>query len=157
MKAFFSSEMSKEEKYQGLKKAVLAFGALIIVGFALAHMFGTFEGLRDAQQYSEIPGFLDAVIADRKAMLLSDTIRSLVLVLISGTALWLFLKGKVKPVIVIVGLTLLILFDLISVNKKYVNADDFKTARKIKKPFTKSDADKLSYKIKAITGLQILQ
>ena len=143
LKAFFSAEMSKEEKYQGLKKAVLAFGALIIAGFALAHMFGTFEGLRDAQQYSEIPGFLDAVIADRKAMLLSDTIRSLVLVLISGTALWLFLRGKVKPVIVIVGLTLLILFDLISVNKKYVNADDFKTARKIKKPFTKSDADKI--------------
>ena len=143
LKAFFSSEISKEEKYQGLKKAVLAFGALIIAGFALAHMFGTFEGLRDAQQYSEIPGFLDAVIADRKAMLLSDTIRSLVLVLISGTALWFFLKGKLKPVIIIVGLTLLILFDLISVNKKYVNADDFKTARKIKKPFTKSDADKI--------------
>jgi hypothetical protein len=143
LKAFFSAEMNKEEKYQGLKKAMLAFGALIILGFALAHMFGTFEGLRDAQQYSEIPGFLDAVIADRKAMLLSDTIRSLVLVLISGTALWLFLRGKVKPVIVIVGLTLLILFDLISVNKKYVNADDFKTARKIKKPFTKSDADKI--------------
>ena len=143
LKAFFSAEMSTEEKYQGLKKAVLAFGALIIAGFALAHMFGTFEGLRDAQQYSEIPGFLDAVIADRKAMLLSDTIRSLVLVLISGTALWFFLKGKLKPVIVIVGLTLLILFDLISVNKKYVNADDFKTARKIKKPFTKSDADKI--------------
>ena len=143
LKAFFSAEMSTEEKYQGLKKVVLAFGALIIAGFALAHMFGTFEGLRDAQQYSEIPGFLDAVIADRKAMLFSDTIRSLVLVLISGTALWFFLKGKVKPVIVIVGLTLLILFDLISVNKKYVNADDFKTARKIKKPFTKSDADKI--------------
>lgn len=143
LKAFFSTEMSKEEKYQGLKKAVLAFGALIIAGFALAHMFGTFEGLRDAQQYSEVPGFLDAVIADRKSMLFSDTIRSLVLVLISGTALWFFLKGKVKPVIVIVGLTLLILFDLISVNKKYVNADDFKTARKIKKPFTKSDADRL--------------
>jgi hypothetical protein len=142
LKAFFSSEISKEEKYQGLKKAVLTFGALMIIGFALAHVFGTFEGLRDAQQYSEIPGFLDAVIADRKAMLLSDTIRSLVLVFISGTALWLFLKGKVKPVIVIVGLTLLILFDLISVNKKYVNADDFKTARKIKKPFTKSGADK---------------
>ena len=142
LKAFFSSEISKEEKYQGLKKAVLTFGALMIIGFAFAHMFGTFEGLRDAQQYGEIPGFLDAVIADRKAMLFSDTIRSLVLVLISGTALWLFLKGKVKPVIVIVTLTLLILFDLISVNKKYVNADDFKTARKIKKPFTKSGADK---------------
>ena len=143
LKAFFSSEISKEEKYQGLKKAVFTFGALIIIGFAFAHMFGTFEGLRDAQQYGEIPGFLDAVIADRKAMLFSDTIRSIMLVLISGAALWLFLKGKLKPIVVIFGFTLLILFDLISVNKKYVNADDFKTARKIEKPFTKSDADKI--------------
>ncbi|MFT5959631.1 MAG: hypothetical protein ACI8VJ_001391 [Polaribacter sp.] len=143
LKAFFSSAMRKEEKQQGLKKAVLAFVALIVTGFCLAHMFGTFEGLRDAQQYSEIPGFLDAVISDRKAMLFSDTIRSLILVLISGGVLWLFLKGKLKSVFVIIGLTLFILFDLISVNKKYVNADDFKSARKIEKPFTKSDADKL--------------
>ncbi|MFT5257508.1 MAG: hypothetical protein ACI9KF_001138 [Arenicella sp.] len=143
LKAFFSSAMRKEEKQQGLKKAVLAFVALIVTGFCLAHMFGTFEGLRDAQQYSEIPGFLDAVISDRKAMLFSDTIRSLILVLISGGVLWLFLKDKLKSVFVIIGLTLFILFDLISVNKKYVNADDFKSARKIEKPFTKSDADKL--------------
>jgi hypothetical protein len=143
LKAFFSSEINNEEKQQALKKAVLAFGGLIIVGFSLAHMFGTFEGLRDVQQYSEIPGFLDAVIADRKEMLFSDTIRSLVLVLISGAALLLFLKDKLKSVFVIVGLTLFILFDLISVNKKYVNEDDFQIARKIEKPFTKSDADKL--------------
>jgi hypothetical protein len=143
LKAFLSSAMHKEEKQQGLKKAVLAFVALIVAGFCLAHMFGTFKGLRDAQQYSEIPGFLDAVISDRKAMLFSDTIRSLILVLISGGVLWLFLKDKLKSVFVIIGLTLFILFDLISVNKKYVNADDFKSARKIEKPFTKSDADKL--------------
>jgi len=143
LKAFFSSELRKEEKQQGLKKAVLAFGALLIAGFCLAHMFGTFEGLRDAQQYGEVPGFLDAVISDRKAMLFSDTLRSLILVLISGGVLWLFLKDKLKSVFVIISLTLFILFDLISVNKKYVNADDFKSARKIEKPFTKSAADKL--------------
>jgi uncharacterized membrane protein YfhO len=143
LKAFFSPAMRKEEKQQGLKKAVLAFVALIVAGFCLAHMFGTFEGLRDAQQYSEIPGFLDAVISDRKAMLFSDTIRSLILVLISGGVLWLFLKDKLKSIFVIIVLTLFVLFDLISVNKKYVNADDFKSAGKIEKPFTKSDADKL--------------
>jgi hypothetical protein len=143
LQAFFSSEMSKEEKQQGLKKAVLVFGGLILVGFALAHLFGSFEGLRDAQQYSEIPGFLDAVIADRKEMLFSDTMRSLVFVFISGGVLWLFLKDKLKSVFVMVALTLFILFDLISVNKKYVNKDDFQSARKIEKPFTKSAADKI--------------
>jgi hypothetical protein len=141
LKAFFSSGITKEDKQESLKKSVLFFGGLIIIGFGLAHLFGAFEGLRDAQQYSEIPGFLDAVIADRKAMLFSDTVRSLVLVIITGGVLWFFLKGKLKSVFAIVGITLFILFDLISVNKKYVNADDFKASRKIEKPFTASPAD----------------
>ena len=143
VKELFSSKRLKVEKYEALKKAVLVFCGLIVVGFGFAHMFGAFEGLRDAQQYSEIPGFLDAVIADRKAMLFSDTMRSLILVIISGGVLWYFLKDKLKPVFVISALTLFILFDLISVNKKYVNADDFKASRKIEKPFIASAADKI--------------
>ena len=142
LKEFFSSKIDAKEKQEYLKKAVIVFGGLILVGFGFAHMFGTFEGLRDAQQYSEIPGFLDAVIADRKAMLFSDSLRSLVLVLISSTVLWFFLKRKLKSVFVILALTVFILFDLISVDKKYVSADDFKSARKIEKPFTASAADK---------------
>lgn len=149
LKQLFSSKRAIDVKITALKKAVFVFGGLIIIGFGLAHMFGTFEGLRDAQQYSEVPGFLDAVMADRKAMLLSDTIRSLVLVLISGGLLWFFLKEKIKAVFVIVGLTILILFDLISVDKKYVSADDFKASRKIEKPFIASNADKKILKDKS--------
>ena len=143
LKEFFSKESSKLEKQEALKKAMLFFGGLIIVGFGLAHVFGTFEGLRDAQQYSEIPGFLEAVIADRKDMLFSDTLRSLVLVFISGAILWLLLKNKLKSLLAIVLLIVLILFDLISVNKRYVNADDFKVSRKIEEPFKATAADKI--------------
>jgi uncharacterized membrane protein HdeD (DUF308 family) len=143
LKEFFSKESSKLEKQEALKKAMLFFGGLIIVGFGLAHVFGAFEGLRDAQQYSEIPGFLEAVIADRKDMLFSDTLRSLVLVFISGAILWLLLKNKLKSLLAIVLLIVLILFDLISVNKRYVNADDFKVSRKIEEPFKATAADKI--------------
>ena len=143
LKEFFSKESAKLEKLEALKKAVLFFAGLIIVGFGLAHVFGGFEGLRDAQQYSEIPGFLEAVIADRKDMLFSDTLRSLLLVFISGAILWLLLKNKLKSLLAIVLLTVLILFDLISVNKRYVNADDFKISRKIEEPFKATAADKI--------------
>jgi len=142
LQAFFSSKIAKKEKQEALKKTVYTFGGLIIAGFLLAHMIGTFEGLRDAQQYSEIPGFLEAVIADRKAMLLTDTMRSLVLMLFAAGFLWYLLKEKIKQVPVILGLLVLLLFDLISVDKNYVNADDFKSARKIKKPFVATNADK---------------
>jgi uncharacterized membrane protein HdeD (DUF308 family) len=142
LKEFFSKERLITEKQEALKKAMLFFGGLIIVGFGLANIFGAFEGLRDAQQYSEIPGFLEAVIADRKDMLFSDSVRSLILTGISGSILWLLLKNKLKSFLAILGITALILFDLISVNKRYVNADDFKLAKKIERPFEASMADK---------------
>ena len=141
LKAFFNSEISNEHKQKALKTAVVVFGGLIVVGFLLVHSFSTFEGLRDAN-YTDLPGLLDAVIADRKSMLFKDTLRSLVLVILSGSMLWFFLKDKLKPLYVILGLGVFILFDLISVNKNYVNEDDFQPSRRVDKPFTASNADK---------------
>ena len=142
LKGFFSNQISSEEKIKALKKAISIFGGIIVVGFLFAHAFSTFEGIRDSQ-YGELPGLIEAVIADRKAILLSDTLRSLFLVFISGGVLWFLLKNKVKQTQVILAFAILILFDLISVNKKYVNEDDFKSARKIEKPFIASQVNKL--------------
>ncbi|WP_218599552.1 YfhO family protein [Polaribacter sp. NJDZ03] len=142
LKEFFSSKISSDEKLDGLKKAVYAFGGLIIVGFLLAHGFSTFEGIRDAQ-YKQLPGLADAIISDRKSMLFTDTLRSLFLMILSAGILWMLLKDKLKQGVAILALTVFLLFDLISVDKKYVNEDDFKSARKIDKPFIASTADKI--------------
>jgi hypothetical protein len=142
LKAFFSPRISSDEKQDALKKALSIFGGCIVTGFLLAHAFSTFEGLRDSQ-YSQLPGLIDALIADRKSMLLMDSLRSLLLMFLSGSVLLLFLKGKLKQGVTIGILTVFVLFDLISVDKKYVNQDDFKIARKIEKPFIASVADKI--------------
>ena len=93
LKEFFNSKISEKKKRKALEKAVFTFGGLIVLGFLLAHSFSTFEGLRDAN-YKDLQGLLDAVIADRKSMLLMDTLRSLALVILSGGVLWFFLKNK---------------------------------------------------------------
>ncbi|MBG7611762.1 YfhO family protein [Polaribacter sp. BAL334] len=142
LKEFFSNEISTDEKKNALKKAVYVFGGLIVVGFLAAHISSSFEGLRD-ENYKDLPGLIDAVIADRKALLFSDSIRSIVFMLIAGALLWFTLQNKLKQILVFVGLGLLILVDQISVNKRYLNADDFVSARKVEKPFTASEADKL--------------
>lgn len=141
LKEFFSSELSVEKKRKALEKAVIVFGGLVLFGFIFAHIFSTFEGIRDAN-YNDLPGLLDAVIADRKSMLLMDTIRSLVLVIFSGAILWFFLKNKFKQSYAIIALGVLILFDLISIDKNYLSEEDFKASRKVEKPFTASNADK---------------
>ncbi len=147
LKEFYSSNVSEKKKRKSLEKAAFGFGGLIVFGFVLAHSYSTFEGLRD-NSYSDLPGLIDAVIADRKAMLLFDTLRSLVLVFLSAAVLWFCLKNKLKQKFAIGALAIFVLFDLISVNKKYVNETDFKPSRKVEKPFTASSADKLILKDK---------
>lgn len=147
LKVLFSSEITSEEKRAALQKAAYTVGGLIIAGFLLAHFSSTFEGLRDAtytnleKQY-QINGVLDAIISDRKSMLLNDSIRSLILVALTFGLLWYRNLGKLKSELLIVGLIVLILFDQIGVNLRYVNSDDFSPARKVEKPFQASAIDK---------------
>nr|WP_036822274.1 YfhO family protein [Polaribacter sp. Hel1_85] len=148
LKEFFSSSVSLEEKQDALKKTMYVFGGLIIVGFLLAHGFATFEGTRDSQ-YAQLPGLIDAIISDRKSMLLIDSLRSIILMLLSAGVLFMLLKNKLKQGVAILVLVAFILFDLISVDKKYVKEDDFKSSRKIEKPFTASTADKIILQDKA--------
>ena len=142
LKEFFLPNISTADKQEALKKTLYVFSGLLVLGLLLAHSFSTFEGLRDSQ-YSQLPGLVDAVIADRKSLLLYDSFRSLLLSLLSATVLYVFLKNKLKQVGLIVLLVIFMLFDLISINKKYVNEADFKPSRKNEKPFKASEADKI--------------
>ena len=141
LKEFFNSKQTAEEKTKGLINAVLTTGGVIIAGLIFAHMSSTFEGIRD-EQYKQLPALVEALIADRKSMLLTDTLRSLILVILSGGVLWLFLKDKVKLAPVIITVSVLLLFDLLSVDLRYVNKDDFTSARNVERPFIANEADK---------------
>ncbi|PQJ81203.1 hypothetical protein BTO16_00755 [Polaribacter glomeratus] len=142
LKEFFSTNVAVKKKRKSLEKAAFVFGGLIVLGFLLAHSFSTFQGLRDTN-YRDFPGLVDAVIADRKAMLLSDTLRSLALVLVAAITLRFYLFNRLKQKYAITILAVFILLDLIPINKRYVNATDFKASRKVEKPFKASKADNL--------------
>ncbi len=148
LKEFFTKKNTNDKKIDALKKALYAFGGLLVVGFVLAHAFSSFQGLRDAQ-YEQLPGLQDAIITDRKAMLLTDTLRSLILSVLTAGVLWMFIKNKLKQVYGIVIIAVFVLFDLLSVDKKYVNEEDFKPSRRIEQPFTATKADKQILKDKA--------
>ena len=140
VREFFFSKTDKEQKKIALKKALYSSVGLIVIGLLYALSFSTFEGIRDAS-YSEYEGLLDAVKADRLSMLYSDSFRSIVLIVVGFVVLWLFLKQQLKYTTSIIAFAVLILFDLVQVNLKYVNGDDFKEARFIDKPYKASTAD----------------
>ncbi|WP_233897462.1 YfhO family protein [Tenacibaculum piscium] len=141
LRDLFSSKVTSEEKENALKNAFYVLGGITLLFALFGSSLFAFEGLRDAQ-YQELPTLIDALIADRKAMLFNDSVRSFLLILASAVLLWFYLKGKLKQVPVILILGALIIFDLVSVDIKYVNKEDFTSARKVLKPFTATQTDK---------------
>ena len=141
LRDFFSAKFSSEEKTKALKKAFYVTSSIVLFFILFGSSLFAFEGLRDSQ-YQELPELIDALISDRKSMQLYDSLRSFVLIILAAGILWFFLKNKFKKTVVLVSLAVLILFDLVLVDKKYVNKEDFTSARKIEKPFMASEADK---------------
>ncbi len=141
LRDLFSSKPSSEEKEDALKKAFYVLGGITLLFAVFGSSLFAFEGLRDAQ-YQQLPELIEALISDRKAMLFNDSVRSFLLVLGAAALLWFYLKGKLKQVPVLIVLGSLIVFDLVSVDIKYVNKEDFKSARKVLKPFIPTETDK---------------
>jgi hypothetical protein len=163
LKSFFSNEILSKEKKKALQNAFYIVGGIALFFTLFGTSLFAFEGLRDAQylnmesQYN-LKGLLSAVIEDRKEMLFADSLRSLILIGIAFVLLWFLLTKKIKQTPVIFALGVLILFDLVSVDKRYVNEDDFKSARNVEQPFTASAADKVimqdkgNYRVANFTG-----
>ncbi|MCF7569066.1 hypothetical protein L3X37_11920 [Sabulilitoribacter arenilitoris] len=138
----FNDFEKKEEKLKALKITLGITGGIAIL-FLLFKSSFDFAGVNDGfyrQNYGQ--AFIDAIKADRKAIFTQDTIRSLILVLLSAGIIWAFLKEKLKEKWVIAIFAALILFDLVGVNKRYVNNDDFVSAIQVNQPFQMNEADK---------------
>ncbi|GAA4270212.1 YfhO family protein [Hyunsoonleella aestuarii] len=138
----FNDFDKKDEKLKALKYSALITAGLALLLLVLKSSFD-FAGGSDSfyrQNYGQ--AFVDAIKEDRKAVFTSDTIRSLILVLLAATACFMFLKNKLKEKWLMVSLGVLILFDLIGVDKRYVNNDDFISAIQVNKPYTANSADK---------------
>ena len=57
--------------------------------------------------------FISAVKDDRKALLVKDTLKTLILVLIAAGLIWFYIKKKLSETQVIVVMAILIVFDLV--------------------------------------------
>jgi hypothetical protein len=138
----FKPSLENSKKLAALKMSVLIVVGLGIALFLIKSVFD-FTGLND-NTYLKYFGdeVMTMIKRDREAVYINDTIRSLIYVLLSGLAIWLYLKGRLKQNIVILTLSLLVVFDLVGVDFRYVNKKDFDRQRKMNQPFQQLPMDK---------------
>ncbi|MFI1743889.1 YfhO family protein [Thalassobellus sediminis] len=139
----FNDFEKKEEKLKALKYTLGITGGLAVAFLLFKSSLFDFVGVNDGyyrQSYGQ--SFVDALVKDRKLLYTSDTLRTLILVLLSAGAIFMFLKDKLKEQWVVVAFAVLLLFDLVGVDRRYVNNDDFVSAIQVNKPFQANEADK---------------
>lgn len=150
--------MKTEDKSVALQRLLYAGATvLIILGIiAIAGFMGDFSIAKDAENYARMFGLnpsnpqqagilnnlTDALAEDRQRLYLMDTLRSTLFVILVGGALWLYLKGKITNKNLVYGaLALLLLVDVWTVSKRYLNNDDFVSEREYEQAFQPTQAD----------------
>ena len=139
-------QLFNNDEKQELKLKALKFATYIVGGFALLFLLfkGSFDfvGMNDGyfiQNYGQ--DFIDTIKEDRKAIFGQDTLRTLILVLLSAVTLFMFLSKKLSDNVTVIVLAGLVLFDLVGVDRRYVNNDNFIASIKVNKPYQANAAD----------------
>ena len=145
-----ASQEGKEVLWKYFKKAAYAAGALLVVLIAF-YFTASYQAQHDtvlkeqfiqgkmqqlsqgkgpgaevqAQATATANGLMKALQEDRQSLYGSDLVRALVLMVLAGALLALFVKGKIKSLVLVAGLTVLSTYDLLAVGTRYLNQDSY--------------------------------
>ncbi len=137
----FNKEKPLASKKQSLITTLMIVGGLTLAITLLGGSLFNFESPIDARYESMLPGITDALIQDRKHLLMMDGLRSLILIALSFGVLWIALSKKVSTNVAIISLGALLVFDGFQIAKRYVDNEDFVKHSRIVKPFQPSPQD----------------
>jgi MFS family permease len=125
------------------KKALLwSTGLTAGLSLIFALIPGIAGSFMSASGDAQIPDWLKgALIDDRKSLLRADAFRSAIFILLAAVILWMYVEKKLKLNSTLLIIGALILLDLWTVDKRYLNNDNFVEEREAKVPFKATLAD----------------
>lgn len=95
---------------------------------------------------SQITDYYFNIEIARAAILKVDAFRSFIFILLAGIVLWVYSAGKIKKNLTFVLLIALILIDMWTIDKRYLNNDNFVSKSRTERPYSKTKADELILK-----------
>ena len=137
---FIFSDADKLSKQKSLKNAFFITSSITLLFALVPNIFFDFVGFNDSMLASN--GWpVEALQSDRASMLSNDAWRSFFFILLAFLSLFFFLKHKVSSNNVILIFAVLLLFDMWTINKRYLNDSHFIRSSKVKIPYKASQAD----------------
>ncbi len=141
IRAWNAPETTDDRKKKAL---TFSFMGMMALGIALVLLKSVFDftGASDEvleRYYGE--ELVSLIRRDREAVYLQDTFRSMLFILLSALLLWGNLKKRLPVRWMVLGLGVLIVTDLVGVDLRYVNKEDFVSMRQFGNSFPMTQAD----------------
>ena len=141
LKEVFEGTIDRRQLIKSIKWAFGIAGGLCLIFFIMPGIAGKFISANDVQ-YNDYPWLSAALREDRKSLLRSDSLRSLLFIAAGTGVLLAFIFSRLKKQNAILIIALLFILDMWPVNKRYLNADNFENKSSITKASAPSVADK---------------
>jgi len=143
----FSGETDKKKLIKYLYYSIGITGGISLFFAIAGSSLFNFVSPADEQYKSYFPDWLiSALRLDRAALLSSDSFRSLSFILLAGAAVWAMINQKIKKPVFYSALILLILVDMWTVNRRYLNSESFVRKSIDAVPFQPTVADQIIMK-----------
>ena len=130
------------------KEFFIAFGltgGLLLVFYLLPTVFFNFLSQMEAEQLgnnANAAEFVSNMEAARISIFKADAMRSFLYILLMAIALYVYALKKINKAILLIIFAVLILADMFTINRRFINDSSFDKKKKIEHPYTKSVADK---------------
>ncbi len=138
LKEIFSGNTEANVLKKGLLRATAITGGITLLFIIIPSLAGSFISAYE----TDMPDWVkNALIADRKSLLVADAARSLVFILLAAGIILGLLSGKLKERYALILLGLLVITDLWSADKRYLGADRFELPQRFEQTFEPTIAD----------------
>ncbi len=134
--------VNREKVSKSVLIAALITGGLAFIFFLLPGLAGSFLRPDETALPDSASWIRDAMTADRKMMLRTDALRSVIFIAGGAALIEFYLKKKIKPAPALLGLIALFLIDQVPVDARYLGSSNFETKRAASNSFAPTEADK---------------
>lgn len=135
----FNNSFDRKTTARGVKIALVITAGFCALFAVLPSLAGSFSSPADGQY----PEWLQQTLpSDRESLLRADAFRSLIFILLGAAVIWAGYIKKIRFTHAIGLLGVLIIIDMWTIDKRYLNSGHFVTPREFNQPFQARPVDK---------------
>ncbi|MDQ3050538.1 MAG: YfhO family protein [Bacteroidota bacterium] len=140
LSSFLRDALDAKQKQKALLWSLYITGGICLLFGLMPGLFFDFTADVD-ENFKQYDWLVSAIRDDRESALRVDALRSLFFILAAAALLWMVFKNKMQFAYGVLGLSALILVDMWTVNKRYLNSDNFTSSAKAKQAFVPNEAN----------------